>query len=65
MLFGGTALLAALLSGGRVDWVAGWTRLGHRLDGAITRSDERRWRTPIAARTANRGTGPEPSPVPR
>jgi ABC-type branched-subunit amino acid transport system permease subunit len=65
MLFGGTALLAALLSGGRVDWVAGWARVGQRLDGAIARSDERRWRTPIAARTGALGTGPEPSPVPR
>ena len=52
MLFGGTAVLAALVSDGAVDWKALGARIAARLDGAITRSDGRRRRSPVAARNA-------------
>jgi branched-subunit amino acid ABC-type transport system permease component len=50
MLFGGTAVLAALVSDGAVDWKTLAARLGDRLDRAIARTDVRRRRSPVAAR---------------
>jgi branched-subunit amino acid ABC-type transport system permease component len=52
MLFGGTAVLAALVSDGAVDWKTLAARVAGRLDGAIARTDVRRRRTPVAARNA-------------
>jgi ABC-type branched-subunit amino acid transport system permease subunit len=50
MLFGGTAVLAALVSDGAVDWKTLAARMGARLDRAIARTDVRRRRSPVAAR---------------
>jgi branched-subunit amino acid ABC-type transport system permease component len=56
MLFGGTAVLAALVSDGAVDWKTLAARLGARLDRAIARSDVRRRRSPVAARNVAAAT---------
>jgi ABC-type branched-subunit amino acid transport system permease subunit len=52
MLFGGTAVLAALVSDGAVDWKALVARVAGRVDRAVARSDVRRRRSPVAARHA-------------
>ncbi|HVW34416.1 MAG TPA: hypothetical protein VHL53_17920, partial [Acidimicrobiia bacterium] len=52
MLFGGSAVLAALVSDGAVDWPALAARLRSGLDRAVAASDGRRRRSPVTARNA-------------
>lgn len=59
MLFGGAAVLAALVADGGVDWTALSGRYGAWLDRALGRSRDRRRRSPVAARRT------APAPVAR
>jgi branched-subunit amino acid ABC-type transport system permease component len=50
MLFGGAAVIAALVTDGGPDRRGAWARAGRRLEGLIARSDDRRARSPVRER---------------
>ncbi|HEV7536021.1 MAG TPA: hypothetical protein VGP90_10330, partial [Acidimicrobiia bacterium] len=50
LLFGGTAVLATLVSDGQVDWSAMTARWRRRIDGATAASDARRQRGRLQSR---------------
>jgi branched-subunit amino acid ABC-type transport system permease component len=60
MLFGGVAVLAALVSDGNVDWASARARLRSWVERTAVASEERRRRSPIRARLIQTGDAARP-----